>query len=378
MKCLNCHSEINEQDKFCPHCGQQVDGNNLKLKALFKEFFENYLSLDTRIGRSIIPFFFKPGRLTKEFNEGKRKNYANPFRLYIFCSLIFFSAISINIGKVKDIIQITPTSLNKNIQIDKEDRDSINKYLKGNIISKLNIHDSLPFHSAFAQLNREEQLEVLDLLKDTSGMNLILDSINTVREVKSEEDSISAAPSLLGKIDWLYLQKVRYDRSLTDSAVYRHMKLKDESYLASRTYFQIIKIYRSDQKTFAKFIFKNFSFAMFFIVPISALILMLLFGRQRFYVEYLIYSIHIHSLLFFMGGLVSFVNYIFDFSTSTKVLLTLFSMAYAFVYFIIGLFKLYQKGFFRTILRLIAGLFLYYLCLVVISALEFYTSFLLY
>lgn len=95
MECLNCKNPVSEGDRFCRNCGQEVDKNNLRLGVLIQKFFENYVSLDTRFGRSILPFFFKPGILTLEFVRGARKQYANPFRLYIITSIFFFSLFSI-------------------------------------------------------------------------------------------------------------------------------------------------------------------------------------------------------------------------------------------------------------------------------------------
>jgi hypothetical protein len=48
------------------------------------------VNLDSRIFRSIPPFLFKPGFLTREYLAGKRKKYMSPFRLYILMSLLFF------------------------------------------------------------------------------------------------------------------------------------------------------------------------------------------------------------------------------------------------------------------------------------------------
>lgn len=380
MKCLNCKSDLNENQNFCPHCGQKVDENNLKLGTLLKEFFENYLSFDTRIGRSIMPFFFKPGKLTKEFNEGKRKNYANPFRLYIFCSLLFFSAFSLNIGNgdVKDVININSPDMNQKIDLSKSQLDSLSQYLNPELVNKFKEKDSLTYKEVFdeLELELEHQQQVMDILKDTSGINLLNDSLKTLdkeNNIDSKENN-----SMLGKIDWLYLQKTRYDQSISDSAVYKHMAIEENDFLAAKTYFQIIKIYRSNQKEFAKFLFKNLSFAMFFIVPISAFLLMLLFGWKRFYVEYLIYSIHVHSLLFFISGIIGFIIYFLDLSVAFRINLFFLVLAYGAVYYLIGLYKLYAKSVFQTLLRAVVLFIFYGFCFVIISLIEFYISFLLF
>lgn len=382
MKCLNCRSEINEDHKFCPYCGQQVDGNNLRLFALFKEFFENYVSFDTRIGRSIWPFFFKPGKLTREFNEGKRKNYANPFRLYVFCSLIFFTSISLNIGNVKDIIKVSETNLNNGIQLSPNQVDSLNKYLKNTTIEKMNrFGETAEFNSIFDELSHADQNQIVDILEDTNGMNLTLKPKQEEVLMPSDNNKVDVDlnSTMFGKIDWAYLKEIRYDRTISDSMVYKKMNFGVNDYLVSRTYYQIIKVYRSDQKSFAKFLFKNLSFAMFFVVPISAFILLLLFGwKRRHYVEYLIYSIHVHSLLFFVAGMLSLTNYIFEFSTTININMAIFTMLYGVVYYLLGLYKLYQKGVLSTLWRAFFSFFFYNLAFVIISLLEFYASFLLY
>lgn len=96
VRCLNCGHTLGEIYNYCPHCGQENNDNNVSFGTFIHEFFANYLSFDTRIGRSIVPFFFKPGFLTKEFNAGKRMRYVHPLRLYLIVSLVFFFLASLD------------------------------------------------------------------------------------------------------------------------------------------------------------------------------------------------------------------------------------------------------------------------------------------
>jgi hypothetical protein len=48
------------------------------------------LDLDSRFMRTLKPLLFKPGRLTRDYMEGRRFRYAPPMRLYIFSSIVFF------------------------------------------------------------------------------------------------------------------------------------------------------------------------------------------------------------------------------------------------------------------------------------------------
>jgi hypothetical protein len=81
---------------FCPHCGQENNDNNVSFGTFIGDFFSNYFSFDTRIGRSLKPLFLQPGFLTNRFNEGKRKRYVHPLRLYLVASLVFFFLVSLN------------------------------------------------------------------------------------------------------------------------------------------------------------------------------------------------------------------------------------------------------------------------------------------
>lgn len=52
--------------------------------VIFKGFSFELFKFDTTFFRTITPFLFKPGFLTIEFNEGRRKKYVKPIRLYLF------------------------------------------------------------------------------------------------------------------------------------------------------------------------------------------------------------------------------------------------------------------------------------------------------
>lgn len=100
--CLNCGTGL--KGPFCYYCGQP-DRNFLRFfPALLREFMEDFLELDSRFVRTMKPLLFKPGRLTRDYLEGRRFRYTPPMRLYLFSSIAFFllaamlSANAINIG----------------------------------------------------------------------------------------------------------------------------------------------------------------------------------------------------------------------------------------------------------------------------------------
>ena len=105
-KCLNCGTEL--KGPFCYFCGQP-DRNFMRFfPALLRDLMEDLLDLDSRFMRTIKPLFFKPGRLTRDYMDGRRFRYAPPMRLYIFSSILFFllaaflSSDAITIGNLEN------------------------------------------------------------------------------------------------------------------------------------------------------------------------------------------------------------------------------------------------------------------------------------
>jgi hypothetical protein len=86
--CLNCGTSL--EGPFCHYCGQP-DRNFLRFfPALLREFLSEALELDSRFARTMKPLLFLPGRLTRDYLDGRRFRYTPPLRLYLFSSIVFF------------------------------------------------------------------------------------------------------------------------------------------------------------------------------------------------------------------------------------------------------------------------------------------------
>jgi len=97
MQCKNCGGIYEDSFNYCPYCSQERK-DKLTLGNLFSNTINNYLSVDSRIFRSIFPLIFKPGFLPKRYIEGKRLYYMHPAQLYLFVSVIFFFIFSFSIS----------------------------------------------------------------------------------------------------------------------------------------------------------------------------------------------------------------------------------------------------------------------------------------
>jgi hypothetical protein len=93
--CLNCGTAL--QGPFCARCGQNQRTLNRFFWTLVSETFEDIVSLNSRTVRTMTALMIHPGRLTKEYFDGRRASYLPPLRLYIIASFAFFFYLSVDI-----------------------------------------------------------------------------------------------------------------------------------------------------------------------------------------------------------------------------------------------------------------------------------------
>lgn len=92
--CLNCNEPLRGQ--YCANCGQRSTSRLISLWQLLKEAFGDLFEADSRIWQTLGPLLFRPGKLTKEYLQGRRARYMPPFRTYLVLSIIFFVVASFN------------------------------------------------------------------------------------------------------------------------------------------------------------------------------------------------------------------------------------------------------------------------------------------
>jgi hypothetical protein len=90
--CLNCNANI-EGENFCSECGQINDTRHLTFGQLISESLANVLSFDGRFFKTFVEVISKPGKVARDFTDGKRVRYMNPIRYYFLSSLLIIFAI---------------------------------------------------------------------------------------------------------------------------------------------------------------------------------------------------------------------------------------------------------------------------------------------
>jgi Protein of unknown function (DUF3667) len=91
--CPNCLTE--RSSTFCPECGQKDQPLRQNTLFFLSSAFNEYLGIDGRLWLTLRLLFLKPGRLTSEHVRGRRARYLAPLRLYLSATVLFFFLLSV-------------------------------------------------------------------------------------------------------------------------------------------------------------------------------------------------------------------------------------------------------------------------------------------
>ena len=69
--CLNCGYPFQNDEKFCPECGQSNKDKQVTFKEFIYEIFNGFFSWDAKFWNTIVPLLTKPGKVSKDYIEGK-------------------------------------------------------------------------------------------------------------------------------------------------------------------------------------------------------------------------------------------------------------------------------------------------------------------
>lgn len=315
-KCLNCYHPLDISDEYCPNCSQLNSTKKLSFNDFFNEFFAGIFAYDSRFYRTLRVLLFKPGEISKDYIQGKRVRYANPYRFYLSASIIFFLLWS-----------ITP-QVEPGIEIDRE-------------------------------ATKQQQIETDSLLaaarEENPGLGTILADMDTVQNGTPTDNYVPEAA-----LDTMNFPEAIFRRWQIFSDHYKktemrnpHLVMDSLNYTDDRFnqwfYKKTVDLERfsSDSDLFWNYFYTKVPFIIFFYLPIFALFIWLLYLRRPFtYMEHLIFTFHNQTTWFVLFGIAVGINAILDNNFFTWVA-TLFFGFYLYKAFR----KFYGQGRVKTLLK---------------------------
>lgn len=88
--CANCETPL--QGTYCHVCGQLAEDFHKSVWKLTVEAVESLLHLDGRLFKTLPALFKRPGRLTRDYLDGKRAYQVQPFRMFLVILLVVIFA----------------------------------------------------------------------------------------------------------------------------------------------------------------------------------------------------------------------------------------------------------------------------------------------
>ena len=92
-QCANCGTALN--GPYCSNCGQKASDYHRPFWWIAGEFLDSVFGYDSRTFRTLWLLFAEPGEFTRRYIDGKRASMLPPFRLFVIASLVFFLTLQL-------------------------------------------------------------------------------------------------------------------------------------------------------------------------------------------------------------------------------------------------------------------------------------------
>ena len=341
-ECLNCGRSLEEEHKFCPNCGQLNSIKKLALSDFFSEFFSGLFAYDSRFIRTMRVLLFKPGKISKDYIQGKRMRYVNPYRFFLTTAIIFFLIYGYN-------------SSFEGINFGKDSED-ITKELEN--LSEKNNADIEFEGIPFAQL---------DSIIQSNKTKPYKDYLVSQQEI----DTMSVSDAFIAKIK-LFDHYFKETKNTVSSDALNKLELTNSAY-NRWLYKKIIDLYllRENPQFFLNYLIGKLPFIIFIFLPIFTLFLSLIYIRSKYnYMEHLTFAFHTQSMCFILYSVALIIDIITKNSYGVNIANIIF-IGYLFQ----GLRKFYGQGNFKTIVKFVILNIIFFTLALIVGLVSVFGSF---
>lgn len=387
--CENCGTALSGE--FCSQCGQHAIDYRRSLFRVLLDALDSFLNWDTKFLHSLNVLLLRPWQLTNDFNSGRRARYVHPLRLYLIASIIFFLLARAINWETPSSVDLTPqdrtelvTSLAQltgpDSPLSPEQREKIEvartklaesegaltdsergelkkafrEFIKSSVRKKITPEERVKMSRMIARI--PEPADIPDPPTPS------IDSPPGAQPPPAPSISIPPKPK---KQDKLHLTVGPNDGDKSPFETWLEGQIKEK-----------IGEDGTRAKLFMETVRSNIPAMMLCCVPLFAFILKLLYIRQRrYYVEHLVYALHIHSFLYVAVIITSLA--VMGAKQTVPALsgwiIGLMSCAIVVLIFL-SIRRVYRQGWFFTMVKFLFGGLIYFIILVLaIAATTFVT-----
>ena len=340
--CANCGGEV--YDRYCTSCSQLATDFHRPFWDLILTSLGDTFAFDSRLWRSLPMLMLRPGRMTRNYLEGKRARYVPPFRMFLIGSVLFFLTIFTlgdQLGWYKDW------------RIDNQLGDGV-------AYSVDNEEASIPVTSDQQMEELRAELEDPDLSEE--------DRARLLAEIEAAENGISLTDLMLpdGRIDREVLRAALAEQMGPDVTEQQRETIWRQADHAA-TVFENQDRFGARIREWAP------RFSLMF-MPILALLLTVLYAwhRSRYIYDHVITSLHVQTFFYLLATLLVLIGAVVP---TTLPWLIVFAVFIIPVYMYRQLRVTYGTGRFMSVLRTFILLFVGFIVLAILFGLLIAVSF---
>ena len=325
--CLNCGTALSGQ--YCGSCGQRAASRLISIWELLRDAFGDLFELDSRLWRTLIQMMIRPGRLTRDYLEGRRARYMPPFRMYLVLSIVFFLVAFFDPREELSILFEPEAPVTEDGEETANDADEFRD-----------------------EVMRELAAE--GIIAEVPGATDVADDAAEDDDEADTDDhgiEISVGGDSNGKCD---VDEIRD----ADLPQWLRARLTED-----RLKVMCDRIIADDGQAFLGKMLDNVPAALLVLLPLMALVLKLLYPlSKRYYVEHLLFVVHYHAFVFLILTLqVLFrrLGMLFQVPEPAIDVVALAASLYVPVYLYKAQRRVYEQGRFFTILKFLILTFAY-------------------
>ena len=351
--CENCGAQL--QGHWCAQCGQPAIEYRRSFRHVLADLLNEFLNWDSKFFTTIALLIVKPWRLTNEFLTGKRVRYVNPLRLYLLASILFFFAVNYGAKGIK----VDPTKFPEEKRAEvaaaiADKRDEIEAELKK---ENLTPEQRRKAHRALDFLTKPKQSAITTPTPEPTPSATVSPSASPTAE------SGQQAYGPVGDRPF-----VVFDDAKSTTPFERWIEARAKEKMGE---------HGTKMGLFISTLFSNLPYMMLCCVPLFALVLKLLYIRRRiFYIDHLIYALHIHS--FFYAAIMLIVLGTIGLNRVVPGAIAGWLIALMWIAFVTQIFLsiryVYRQGWFFSIFKFFFGGFVYLIVLVFALAVTFFAT----
>jgi len=335
--CENCGTPLNGH--YCAKCGQAAIDYRRSFRYIIVDLLNEFLNWDSKFFATIGLLLVRPWKLTNEFVAGRRVRYVHPLRLYLLASILFFFAVNYWAKS----IHLQPrklTSENRAEIAAALDKQHLTPEQRAKVERALNLANISPEVAAIMAAKR----------KDT-----------TQEETATPQATATSKETATPLIDF---SPAKNPSTPFEKWVETHAKEK----IGERG---------TNLQLFVKTLISNLPYMMLCCIPLFALVLKLLYVRRKvFYIDHLIYALHIHSFAYLATILIILatigLNRVAS-GASAGLITALLWIAFALQIFL-SIRRVYRQSWFVSVFKFFFGGFVYLIVLSVALAATFFIT----